>query len=316
MSRTALIQAVRMRRGFTLAEMMVAILLFGLVGGALLTLVSKQQRFYRGAGDLIETRSQLRQAASILPTELRGIYPAGGDIIQWSDSSIQIRANTGSSFICVRPAANTIILPPVTLASGGVYSTWITAPQVADSLLIYDEGELVGNSDDTWQGYYVTAVLPVAGGCPAATRFTGAADALAEGLQLTLDRNVSVNSPIGSPIRFFRPTHFRLYQAADKRWYLGAFDCLRGRSPACATTQPVSGPYRPYSETEGESGLSFRYFTEDDAELVPGVHDRRRVARIDVVVRGETQTHLNMEGYQKGQYRDSAAFVVGLRNRN
>ena len=50
------------RSGFTLVELLVVLLLLTIVGGALMRMVNNQQRFYRGTYDLIELRSQLRQA--------------------------------------------------------------------------------------------------------------------------------------------------------------------------------------------------------------------------------------------------------------
>lgn len=304
------------REGFTLAEMIVALVLFALVGGALMAVIARQQRYYRSASELIETRSQIRQAISILPTELRGIYPRGGDVYAWSDSAIEIRANIGSAVLCVRTNSTTIILVPATLASGDRLAAWLTQPQVNDSLLVYDDGSEVGNADDVWRAHRVSAIVSLPGGCPTTTGLTAVADAAAPALQLTISPALTQTVLPGVPIRFFRRTRYRLYRASDNRWYLGAFDCIEGRAPQCATTQPVSGPYRRYSTAAGASGLSFLYFDQAGAVLTPGVSNPADIARIDVVARGETRAQGSLTGNPaRAPMRDSLRFVVGLRNR-
>ena len=51
----------RRRSGFTLIELLIVLVLLGVVGGSLMSMVAKQQQFYRGTYDLIELRSARRQ---------------------------------------------------------------------------------------------------------------------------------------------------------------------------------------------------------------------------------------------------------------
>ena len=61
----------RSRPGFTLAEMLVVMVLLTIVGGSLMGVLSKQQRFYRGVSDLGDLRSQLRQAEAVMSSDIR-----------------------------------------------------------------------------------------------------------------------------------------------------------------------------------------------------------------------------------------------------
>ena len=57
----------RRRKGFTLVELVMVAVLAVLVLGGMMNVLVRQQRFYRGTADLLEARSQTRQAAGILP---------------------------------------------------------------------------------------------------------------------------------------------------------------------------------------------------------------------------------------------------------
>src|SRR5881398_4108143 len=103
------------RAGFTLIELVIAMVLMSLVGGGIVKLLLRQQRFYNSTSDLIQTRQQIRQAAAMLPSDLRGISSIGGDIFAMSDSALEFRSVFGSSVVCVN--AGTLSTVPRNLAS-------------------------------------------------------------------------------------------------------------------------------------------------------------------------------------------------------
>ena len=304
------------RSGFTLAELLIALVLFGVVMGTVMQVIVRQQRFHRGATETVEMRGTLRHAAAVLPAELRAIHPAGGDIQEWSQSSIAFRAFTASSMICRRPTSTTIVLPPATLTQDNALSAWLQAPVVGDSILVYDENLGIGNEDDLWLPYEITAVSTAAAvtGCPSADGYTLAGDAAATTYQLTLSAALPATVLAGAPTRVYRSTRYELYQAADERWYLGSAHCHPAQTPQCGDLQPVSGPYRALSLNTAISGLTFWYFDATGTSLDPTIDDPAQVARIEVVVRGEIQTPFNTE-HATGTYRDSLSFTIGLRNR-
>ena len=104
----------------TLVEIMVALVLLGVIGGAIMRVIIRQQQFYNGATQIMTTRGQLRQAASVLPIDLRNLSSVGGDILEVTDSSIQFRVNVGTSVVCQIIDATHVALPPVELKSGVV----------------------------------------------------------------------------------------------------------------------------------------------------------------------------------------------------
>jgi hypothetical protein len=81
----------------------------------------------------MEVRSQVRQAADILPMDLRAISASGGDIYSGKmlDSAVEFRGTVGSSVVCALPTVGgtTIRIPPKdSLAAGNVLSVWRTTP--------------------------------------------------------------------------------------------------------------------------------------------------------------------------------------------
>jgi prepilin-type N-terminal cleavage/methylation domain-containing protein len=300
------------RAGFTIVELIIAMVLFAIVMGAAMQVILRQQRFYRGAGELLEMRAGLRQGVTMLTSDLRAIYPADGDVHEWTKSKIGFRSVTGSSIVCLKPTATTVVVPPATLIQNNTLTTWLAAPVVGDSVMIYDEGVEIGNDDDVWRRYRITEVAIVNGAnaCLPATGYTVAGD-LKPSTRFTLSVAMSGTIVTGAPMRFYRRVDYGIYHASDSLWYLGASDCLPGRTPECSSYQPVSGPYRPLSGATA-SGMVLTYFDAAGVELDPATGNKANIARIGVIVRGETDAPFSTAEFQ----RDSATFTIGLRNRN
>ena len=314
------------RRGFTLVELMMALVLLALMGGALATLLTRQQRFYRSAQEALDLRAELRHAGMLLPTDLRTISPANGDVYAWNDTMIEFRQIVGSASICRIYAAGggtqQVVIPPLRLARQSTTASWITTPEPGDSVLVYDDGPFVGNADDVWRAYAITAVATTNAGLACSAEYLSTAgDIASPSYRVTLsipgaDASLSPTIILGAALRVFRRARYSLFQdAGDGRWYLGQSDCVAGRAPVCSTPTAVSGPYRPYSSsTPGTSGLIFTYWNSTGVQLMPGVGAVADIARIDVITRTATAS-VSANGVGKTQYLDSLSTSVGLRNR-
>lgn len=303
------------RRGVTLPEMMVVLVLLGLVVGGLMTVLVRQQRFYTGTSEIIQTKTSARQAIDILSSELRGIStgtrggaPNNVDIYAMSDASLTFRSQFGGSVVCtIDPTRTVITLPPQTMAAQNALTSFLSDAQAGDSVFVFDQGASAGTNDDRWQRVAL-ARAPAVGLCPVApVGFTATAAEEALGIEITLTGALAPDIVIGAPIRFFRPASYSLYQSAGGEWWLGYFSCPAN---ACSALQPVSGPYRPYAAA-GPSGLAFAYF--DSTGAITG--DPRRVARIDVVARAQSQYNLDAANVRNRKYQDSLGVSIAVRNR-
>jgi prepilin-type N-terminal cleavage/methylation domain-containing protein len=304
------------RRGITLPEMMVVLVLLGLVVGGLMTVLVRQQRFYTGTSEIIQTKGSARQAIDILSSELRGIStstrgaaPNNVDIYAMSDSSLTFRSQFGGSVVCmIDPTKTVITLPPRTMGAQNALTSFLSDAQAGDSVFVFDQGDQPGTNDDRWQPVAL-ARDPAVGVCPVAPiGFTATAAEEAIGIEIVLTDPLSDDVVVGAPIRFFRPAGYSLYQGAGGEWWLGYFSCPAN---ACTERQAVSGPYRPYAGVGGASGLAFAYFDSTGAATA----DPRAVARIDVTARSQSQFNLDVANVRNRKYQDSLGVSIAVRNR-
>src|SRR5712691_1169931 len=276
------------RAGFTLIELVIAMVLMSLVGGAIVKVLLQQQRFYNSTTDLIQTRQQIRQAAGMLPSDFRGIASADSDIYVMTDSALEIRSLFGSSIACaVDAGGGGVSTVPHVLVKGSAMTSWTAVPSVGDSIAVYDQGTITAQSDDRWSRAQITGVAVRTGnvndGCPTASGLAQLADLTASNpsYKLTITPKFP-NVTVGAAIRFYRRVRYRIYMDTDNQWYLGFYDCKTGRVPVCNTTQAIAGPFQPYAAS-ATSGMQFAYYDSTGAVTAKP----SEVARISLVVRGQ-----------------------------
>lgn len=292
------------RRGFTVLEVTVVIALLGLVMGALMLVVVRQQRFYRDAGLRMDSRSQIRQASMILPGDLRGISPVGGDILALADSAVEVRATYGSAVICDRIAADAMAFAPagrLSAGSGNILTSFLTPPDVGDTLFVYDTAAPAVESP--WKAHRVAAVSVTTDArvCGVLSGYTAAGDASKSRVVVTVTPALAAAESKGSPVRFTRRVRYNIYQAGDDTWYLGYNQRV---NDAWVGLQPVSGPYRAYTGDTLTSGLTLRYYAADGAEIT-AMADAARIARVRLWIRA-----------RKGPAaEDYLTLTVAIRNR-
>lgn len=313
-SRARRARSIQRRTGFTMAETLVVLVLLAIVGGSLMNVLTKQQRFYNGTGDLIALRTQLRQAQAVIGNDLRGISSVGSvisgvnssDILTMTDSSIDFRYTIGASVACKTPVTTTVNIPsPGALTNGNTLTSWLMKPAFGDTAYIFDEGaSATSPTDDSWKAYKVISLPLGAGSCDAGFN--------AAGSLMILDQAASPTILDGAAIRYVRHAHYSLYQASDKQWYLGycSPDCDAVSNPI----NPIAGPFQSYqaSTSPDTSGIRIAYFDSTGAVTATP----SQVARIKIILRGETKSYLNVTGMTRGVYHDSLSMNIALRNRS
>lgn len=305
------------RPAFSLPELLVSIAIAGVVTGAIVTTLVRQQRFYTAANEILGVRAQLRDAADVLASDIRGAVVATYGVPLMSDSAIELYTSIGTSIACAAPSGLSIGLAPSVLANGNTLTSLLATPDTADLASIYTIPG--GNIDSAkWETRPIAAFSgrTLSSTCAASTGFTTIADAAAgaTGYMLTLGSTTTTTPRKGAPIRFIRRSRYSIYKSSDGLWYLGYRRCSVSGPPSCAAIQPLSGPYRPYGKRGAASGLSFRYFDAAGVELAPG-SSGVDLSRVDIVLRGATARRVAMAGDAQNTFSDSTVVSVSPRNR-
>jgi len=302
----------RCRRGFTLIELAVVLVILGVVGSAIGLTLMRQQRFYRGAAELLYAREEVRDAIELLSTDIQGMSTADTAAVL-ADSAVELFASIGSSVVC-QVGGNEIGLPRAVPLPGNTLTAFVTQPDTGDIVLFYRDSIEDGSQ---WERHRIAGFgvrsLDVA--CPASTGFATPQDAEAgsTGFLITLYTPLSSHVGRGAPVRFIRHGRYSLYRSADGDWYLGYRRCNAVGASVCGAIQPLSGPYRAYSRDPGSTGLLFEFFDELGGRLTAGA-SILALARVDITARAESRHQLIVEN-RTVIPADSATVSVAVRNR-
>lgn len=284
------------RRGYTLIEILVALVLLGIVSAGVYKVLVNNQRIYTAQTQRIDLQQNIRAAAAILPAEFRQLDAAEGDITALGPDSIRMRAIRQLAFICAAPPLGSGIGQlALTIRQTPIYGNRQTFA-VGDSLLIYWEGDPANRSDDTWLPALIQQA-PGTGTCSdGAPAFTLT---LQPGWMAGTQFNITGAITNGSPVLRFNSLLYRSYADASGTWWLGVQNL--GSS---GSIQPLVGPLI------GSNGVAFSYF--DSAGVATTVPTQ--VAQIQIVLRARTALPVR-DGTGPLAYKvDSAVTWVALRN--
>ncbi len=303
------------RRGFVMAELVIAIILLAIVGGAIHDGLRRQQQLFRSIGLMIGVRADLRDAVEVVAADLSTASPL--DTLPLArDSAVELYSTIAASVVCDSAPGYTLRVPPERLQSGLRLTMQLAAPDSGDVLLLYNQDSAATGGTPRWDRHVAAAVATQAAGlsCPAATGFTTSGDVSTQALVISLRSPASVGVRRGAPVRVLRRNRYSLYRSSDSRWYLGNRRCNSGSSGGCGVIQPLSGPYSPYAGG-GASGFALTYFDVRGAALSP-LAATTAAARVNIVVRARSAPRVQPGGIAARQYADSTTLSVALRNRH
>jgi prepilin-type N-terminal cleavage/methylation domain-containing protein len=290
------------RRGYSLIELLIALVLLGMVSAAIYKVLVNNQRLYLAQTQQIDLQQNMRAAATILPAEFRELDAADGDIRAMSATSITIRAMRLLGWACLTPPlGGGIGQLTLTVRKTPMYGTRQTF-SANDSLLVYWEGNPTTRADDIWLPAQIKTV--VAG--PVCNQDTlGAINA---GYTLTMQPQwinnpaLNVNNAItrGAPVRGYDVVKYAVFQSpTDNNFYLGQQNLSQG-----GTMQPVVGPLT------GAAGMTLSYY--DSVGVVTA--DSSKVAQIQVLLRERTASPVRDASGVQAYKVDSVVTRVALRN--
>ena len=297
----------RTRRGVTLIEMMVVLVLGGLVLSLIAQIGLTLQRQFERAGARVLGSTQLREAAAILPLDLRALSVPAGDIAagEARDSTLEIRAPIASGVVCAAEYGGTGELTGVLLAfPGDTHGDFPSRlPQSGDTLWLLDQSA----TEERWRPTAVRSVREMSCAAPGSPTWSGFLLERAQHLQVDAVA-MSAGAVVGTAVRVTRPERLSFYRASDGAWYLG----LREWNATLARfnpVQPVSGPYRtPHGAGREGAGVQFAYFDSLGAVVSSGAANTRRISRVEIMLRTAQRTNARVPA-------DSLTIAVALRNR-
>jgi hypothetical protein len=297
-------------RGAALVELLVALVLFGVVGAATLRALDRQARFHGGLMAILEARAQHSAVHEALAVELRGASTAAGDVGPLTDSSIVFRLPIGTGVACVI-AAGVIDVAPDSVNAGQAFARFRTAPQAGDTAWVFDEGPTDLLADDDWVPLAVTGIVRSTGRCVTSPLLDPVLDASLTTWRFTVTGLAPATLAAGAPVRLTRGARFALYRSGTEH-ALGFAE----RNPASGawwTIQPVSGPYLPFNAAApATSGFALQ--GRDSSGASTTVLGAGNPAAIALATRTRTTRTVRMDGVTRGRYPDSLLSLIGMRN--
>ena len=267
-----------MRRGVTVVELLVALVLFGVCSTVVAGVMQRFLAGYRATVQSIDRRQNLRIAAAFLPAELRTLDATDGDIVRMTRTALTIRAPRVVGLLC-RDLPGGVTGATTLVLSDALRYGVRNFDSDTDSLWI-----LAADGDDRWIRAGVTAVGagPCADGAP--------------GIRLGVTLPTPDGFPMGTPVLGFETVTYRLYRSTeDGRWYVG--------EQTGASLQPLLGPVTP-------DGLALSYLDSTGSATT----DPALVRLIDVRVRAATVEPIRDASGRLDQPVDSFVTLVALRN--
>lgn len=271
------------RRGFTIIELLVSMVVGLIVLTSVVQLLIVQGRGYRKQREVVDIRETAREASALLSWDLRQSGVGGSPLAAIGANSITLRSPRGMGTVCAKH--------PV-LARYGLWKTGGNIVASADdSALVYQIGR------DNWQALRITAV-----GTPAAMGVVACAWPGARPPDVVVEFAVATKADtafikVGAPFRNFRRVEYAEFQV-NNRWWLGR------RVGAAASYELLTGPL----VAPASNGLAFAYYDTLGAATV----NPAAVASVAFTLRTESykKTYVgNTFAYQ----RDSLTTKVVLR---
>jgi prepilin-type N-terminal cleavage/methylation domain-containing protein len=291
----------RNRRGFSLVELLITMVVLGIVTASLGRILLQTFRVSESQLVQADLQSNVRTGGLILPLEFREIgYDSNittgavtPDIEAMATNEIQFRAMRGYSTTCGTPSLNEIrFRKPV---------TGLRLPLMTDGFLLYVENDENTGIDDQWIPLTVTAINPNGlCGADSAVVLTINTPQVAPGVNLTL-----ASVFVGGPVRYFERIRFGTFVDTDGLTYVGARSVSTGEASFRALVGPLSAA----------NGLQFRYFARNGTALDPATANPAAVRSVQVTIRGLGRQAVNLAGSANRQRAGmTTTTIVALRN--
>lgn len=224
------------RRGVTLVELLMAMVVAMVLMGSIFTVLVSSQRTYGVQGERIAGQQTVRAGIDLLSAELRELSVTQGDLIVMDQARIQIRASRGMAVVC-----EVIAQSPLEVRGshrGGVL-------EEGTPVWVFSEGDPDTASDDLWLEGSIAGSTS-ADSCPDGR----------PGIRLTFN-NLSPSGGatgvrIGAMVRGFEVVSYQVI-TLDNEPYLGIVDGSGDRTPLVGPLASGEGVRFDYLDAAGNA---------------------------------------------------------------
>lgn len=271
-------------RGFTLVEMVLAMLLTVWFGGVVTALLIGTEIAVLHQRGRIELDRTTRGAVLFLGREVAGLATGpDSDVYVMAPDRLHYRGSRGLAFACGATGDTLLVRERLQFR----VRSW---QPTTDSLRVFVFGDTARGSVDRWQRLPLVSVS--GGRCP------DGALGLALETRFPWGFSPATDLAPGAPVQVFEPTEIRRYQSGG-RWWFGLRSLSGGGS-----IQPALGPL-------SASGLDLEFL--DPAGLPTA--DPRLLAAVIATVRAESSGEIRRgRGHAGGVLADSQSVLIALRN--
>jgi prepilin-type N-terminal cleavage/methylation domain-containing protein len=271
------------RRGVSLIELLVGIVLMGIIGLALMRAFTGLMSASGAQVRIAATQGEARIGSLMLPQEFREIGydtmpdvpgPATSDLLTIAPDQLSFYASRGVSTTCGTPD------PMIFKVRRPVVGQ--RNPLLTDRVLLFLEVQVSNGLDDRWVEMDVTAIdlNSTCDGDPAIEFTVSDEPDLYPGEDM-----VVTNMQGGGPIRWFEEVEYAPVSSGGE-WFVGRRSISLGE----ATFTPVIGPL------SGSTGVGFTYYGVAGTALDPTTAAPRDVRSIGIRITTVTEGEVSLAG--------------------
>ena len=241
------------RRGLSLVELLIAVVLLGIVGAGITRMLQSQMRFFARATNAREARSVGRNALNLMTAEMKMIEPRG--IVAASTDSITIRLPYATGLMC---SANT--------------GTFVGIDSLTQATAVYAGYAWKDTLSTATYAYVVSGTAPTAG---LAALCTGVGLAVVPGGRQLILAAIPT-AVVGAPLMLFQTVTYKI----------AASTLVTGRT---AIWRRVTGGATEEIAVPFDAGSYFRFYVGGTAaqDAVPGTLNT--MTGLELVLVGESE---------------------------
>ncbi|MES2124189.1 MAG: prepilin-type N-terminal cleavage/methylation domain-containing protein [Gemmatimonadota bacterium] len=294
------------RRGVTLVELLIGIVLMAIIGAAITKVLTAMLNTSGAQITIANSMGEARNGATLLPQELREVgfdsnittLSSRTDLLAIARNRISFRAMRGMGITCGTPTLTEFRVLKPTIGQ--------RLPRLTDEFLLFVENDPNAGFDDQWLPMVVTNIdLNSTCGTDEAIRFTLSDPPLVKSTSPTVDMALSQHR-VGGPVKWFEQVEYGPFvDGTTGKVYVGVRSISQGET----TLSPIIGPI------PDSTHLVLTYFDAAGAVLDPTTTNPLRVRSIGIGLTTITERVSSLAGTTTRSSKQYPMYTrVALRN--